>query len=345
MIPLIVSEPELELLEEWTREEADAVLRDANVELDYLVGTMIETPRAALVADRIADVAEFFSFGTNDLTQMTFGFSRDDIEGRFMAEYLELQAADGEPVRDARRRRRRPARADGLRDAAARRVPTSSSASAASTVAIPRRWRSATRSASTTCRARRTGCRSPASPPRTPRSTPAAPAPPPRDPVCAVSCGRGPNSSHKQWPRWGVSRHDRPRGLRSRRRHRVPRRRVVLGRGADAAEQEALAAANSRCYSVLHEPSGGAGRRRVAARHRFRCVRMDRRRVRRARSPRHKGSASSSWSACTDDLAEVDRLFLGTRDAHGLYAQFGFVPAPGARSAGWNACCLTPSVA
>ena len=46
---------------------------------------MIETPRAALVADRIADVAEFFSFGTNDLTQMTFGFSRDDVEGRFMA--------------------------------------------------------------------------------------------------------------------------------------------------------------------------------------------------------------------------------------------------------------------
>ena len=50
---------------------------------------MIETPRAALVADEIADVAEFFSFGTNDLTQMTFGFSRDDIEGRFMPTYLE----------------------------------------------------------------------------------------------------------------------------------------------------------------------------------------------------------------------------------------------------------------
>jgi len=97
MIPLIVSEPELKLLEDWTREEADAVLADAKVDLHYLVGTMVETPRAALVADRIADVAEFFSFGTNDLTQMTFGFSRDDVEGRFMAEYLELKLLPANP--------------------------------------------------------------------------------------------------------------------------------------------------------------------------------------------------------------------------------------------------------
>jgi pyruvate,orthophosphate dikinase len=98
MIPLIVSEPELKLLEEWTREEADAVLADAKIsDLHYLVGTMVETPRAALVADRIADVAEFFSFGTNDLTQMTFGFSRDDVEGRFMAQYLELKLLPANP--------------------------------------------------------------------------------------------------------------------------------------------------------------------------------------------------------------------------------------------------------
>ena len=58
---------------------------------------MIETPRAALVADEIAEVAEFFSFGTNDLTQMTFGFSRDDIEGRFMSQYLELKLLDANP--------------------------------------------------------------------------------------------------------------------------------------------------------------------------------------------------------------------------------------------------------
>jgi pyruvate,orthophosphate dikinase len=97
MIPLIVSEPELALLEQWVREEADLVLGSANVDLPYLVGTMIETPRAALVADRIADVAEFFSFGTNDLTQMTFGFSRDDIEGRFMSEYLEYKLLRANP--------------------------------------------------------------------------------------------------------------------------------------------------------------------------------------------------------------------------------------------------------
>ncbi|HWS47682.1 MAG TPA: pyruvate, phosphate dikinase [Acidimicrobiia bacterium] len=97
MIPLIVSAPELQLLETWTREEADAVLREAGVDLPYLVGTMVETPRAALVADRIAEVAEFFSFGTNDLTQMTFGFSRDDIEGRFMSEYLEYKLLAANP--------------------------------------------------------------------------------------------------------------------------------------------------------------------------------------------------------------------------------------------------------
>jgi pyruvate,orthophosphate dikinase len=97
MIPLIVSEPELKLIEQWTREEADAVVRDAGTAVEYLVGTMVETPRAALVADRIAEVAEFFSFGTNDLTQMTFGFSRDDIEGRFMSEYLEHKLLAANP--------------------------------------------------------------------------------------------------------------------------------------------------------------------------------------------------------------------------------------------------------
>jgi pyruvate,orthophosphate dikinase len=97
MIPLIVSEPELALLERWVRDEADTVLAAANIDLPYTVGTMIETPRAALVADRIAEVAEFFSFGTNDLTQMTFGFSRDDVEGRFMAEYLEQKLLPANP--------------------------------------------------------------------------------------------------------------------------------------------------------------------------------------------------------------------------------------------------------
>jgi pyruvate,orthophosphate dikinase len=89
MIPLIVNRAELDLLEGWVREEADATCREAGVDVDYLVGTMIETPRAALTAGDIAGVAEFFSFGTNDLTQMTFGFSRDDVEARMMPAYLE----------------------------------------------------------------------------------------------------------------------------------------------------------------------------------------------------------------------------------------------------------------
>jgi len=91
MIPLTVSKAELALAVSWVREVAESTFGAANEigGVDYAVGTMIETPRAAIVADEIADVAEFFSFGTNDLTQMTFGFSRDDIEGRFMPVYLE----------------------------------------------------------------------------------------------------------------------------------------------------------------------------------------------------------------------------------------------------------------
>jgi pyruvate, orthophosphate dikinase len=97
MIPLIVTEPELALLEGWVREVADVTFAAAGESIDYLVGTMIETPRAALVAGEIAEVAEFFSFGTNDLTQMTFGFSRDDVEGRFMSEYLEAKLLVANP--------------------------------------------------------------------------------------------------------------------------------------------------------------------------------------------------------------------------------------------------------
>ena len=128
---------------------------------------MVETPRAALVADEIAEVAEFFSFGTNDLTQMTFGFSRDDVEGRFMSAYLELKLLAANPFETLDR--------DGVGklvrmavERAAPRARASSSASAASTAATRSRCSSATRSGSTTCRARRTACRSPASPRRTP---------------------------------------------------------------------------------------------------------------------------------------------------------------------------------
>jgi pyruvate,orthophosphate dikinase len=99
MIPLAVSEPELRLAVDWVREVAEEIASESHGAgmISYLVGTMVETPRAALVADQIAHVAEFFSFGTNDLTQMTFGFSRDDIEGRFLPRYLELKLLDANP--------------------------------------------------------------------------------------------------------------------------------------------------------------------------------------------------------------------------------------------------------
>lgn len=65
---------------------------EKNVRVDYMFGTMIEIPRAALTADQIAEYAEFFSFGTNDLTQMTFGFSRDDAEGKFLQNYVDKKS-------------------------------------------------------------------------------------------------------------------------------------------------------------------------------------------------------------------------------------------------------------
>ncbi|HXX89125.1 MAG TPA: pyruvate, phosphate dikinase [Acidimicrobiales bacterium] len=113
MIPLTVTREELALARSWVEDAVEQALavadalartakgskdrngakartaRGARSSLQVLIGTMIETPRAALRADEIAEVAEFFSFGTNDLTQMTFGFSRDDVEGRMMSTYLD----------------------------------------------------------------------------------------------------------------------------------------------------------------------------------------------------------------------------------------------------------------
>jgi pyruvate, orthophosphate dikinase len=89
MVPLVATREELAVVAKDVREVATEVLEKRGVDLPYLVGTMIELPRAALAADEIAEDAEFFSFGTNDLTQTTFGFSRDDVEGKFLARYLE----------------------------------------------------------------------------------------------------------------------------------------------------------------------------------------------------------------------------------------------------------------
>ncbi len=86
MIPLVGFKEELKIMKTLVKETADKVLSDNNFKCEYKIGTMIEVPRAALTADEIAEEAEFFSFGTNDLTQMTLGFSRDD-SGKFLGEY------------------------------------------------------------------------------------------------------------------------------------------------------------------------------------------------------------------------------------------------------------------
>ncbi len=88
MIPLIAFEGELETLRDLVHLRAERVMHDAGSEVEYSVGTMIELPRACLRAGEIAANADFFSFGTNDLTQTTLGLSRDDAEGSFLPDYL-----------------------------------------------------------------------------------------------------------------------------------------------------------------------------------------------------------------------------------------------------------------
>ena len=96
MIPLVGEVKELQMIKEVVVETADKIIKEAGVDLKYLVGTMIEIPRAAITADAIAKEAEFFSFGTNDLTQMTFGFSRDDA-GKFLGDYYEKKIFANDP--------------------------------------------------------------------------------------------------------------------------------------------------------------------------------------------------------------------------------------------------------
>ncbi len=96
MIPLVGEVKELKFVKSVVVKTADEVIKEAGVNLTYKVGTMIEIPRAAVTADQIAEEAEFFSFGTNDLTQMTFGFSRDDA-GKFLEDYYEKQIYDFDP--------------------------------------------------------------------------------------------------------------------------------------------------------------------------------------------------------------------------------------------------------
>jgi pyruvate,orthophosphate dikinase len=97
MIPLIGFISELKPVKKELKKTADRIIKESGVDLHYKFGTMIEIPRAALTAGEIAEEAEFFSFGTNDLTQMTLGFSRDDAEGKFIPLYLEKGILDNNP--------------------------------------------------------------------------------------------------------------------------------------------------------------------------------------------------------------------------------------------------------
>ncbi|MBT3411680.1 MAG: pyruvate, phosphate dikinase, partial [Halieaceae bacterium] len=96
MIPLVVNVREIRMINEIVDRGVQQVLRERLVSVPYKVGTMMETPRAALGADRLAPEVEFMSFGTNDLTQMTYGFSRDDV-GKFIPRYIEKKLVDADP--------------------------------------------------------------------------------------------------------------------------------------------------------------------------------------------------------------------------------------------------------
>ena len=96
MIPLVGDVKELAFVKNIVTSTADKIIKEAGVKLDYHVGTMIEIPRAAITADKIAEEAEFFSFGTNDLTQMTYGFSRDDA-GKFLEDYYKKGIFESDP--------------------------------------------------------------------------------------------------------------------------------------------------------------------------------------------------------------------------------------------------------
>ena len=96
MIPLVGEEKELKFVKDVVVATADKLIKESGIDMKYEVGTMIEIPRAALTADEIAKEAEFFSFGTNDLTQMTFGFSRDD-SGKFLSAYYDAKIYENDP--------------------------------------------------------------------------------------------------------------------------------------------------------------------------------------------------------------------------------------------------------
>ncbi|MDY6827425.1 MAG: pyruvate, phosphate dikinase [Bacillota bacterium] len=97
MIPLVGHREEMELMKKLVDNTAEEMFKEKNQKIEYLVGTMIELPRACMVADHLAEIASFFSFGTNDLTQTTLGYSRDDAEGKFLPFYLQKKILQANP--------------------------------------------------------------------------------------------------------------------------------------------------------------------------------------------------------------------------------------------------------
>jgi pyruvate,orthophosphate dikinase len=97
MIPGVGTKEEMQVTYDAAKAVADEVIAQRGVAVDYHIGTMVELPRACIVADELAAIAEFFSFGTNDLTQTTFGYSRDDAEGSFIPVYLEKKILRDDP--------------------------------------------------------------------------------------------------------------------------------------------------------------------------------------------------------------------------------------------------------
>ena len=161
MIPLVGEVKELKFVKDVVVKVADELIAAAGVEMKYQVGTMIEIPRAALTAGEIAKEAEFFSFGTNDLTQMTFGFSRDDA-AKFLGAYYENKIYESDPFQHLDQvgvgKLVKMAAHDGRETR-----PIWVWASAASTAAIPRASSSATTLVWTTSAALPSVCPSPAS--------------------------------------------------------------------------------------------------------------------------------------------------------------------------------------
>ncbi|GAE76863.1 pyruvate, phosphate dikinase [Cutibacterium acnes JCM 18918] len=159
MIPLVFTPIELETHRRIVQQAIDEEFESAGTKVDVKIGTMIELPRAALVADKIAEVADFFSFGTNDLTQTTLGISRDDAENGFLTEYLRTKVLKDNPFASIDQEASASSLPEPLKRAA-RLIQSCLSGSAVSTVAIRTRSTSSTRLGSITCPARRSVYRS-----------------------------------------------------------------------------------------------------------------------------------------------------------------------------------------